>query len=124
MTNIDQAIRDALSIQDAKALEGLGADQPLFRQVMDMFTGKLAWLNVIVWIAGFAAFAAAVYCGWRFVAAPELREMAIWGGACALAVLMLVSIKMWSWMEISKHALLREIKRLELQLALTRQGGA
>jgi hypothetical protein len=122
MTNLDQAIRDALSIEDAKALEGLGADQPLTRQLGEMFKGQLAWMNVLVWIAGFAAFVALVYCGVRLVAAPDTREMLLWLAGGGLASLAVAMIKIYAWMEIQKNAVLREIKRLELQVALTRRG--
>jgi hypothetical protein len=121
MTNLDQAIRDALSIEDAKALEGSGAGQPLTRQLGDMFKGRLAWMNVIVWIAGFGAFGVLVYCGVRFVVAPDTREMLLWLAGAGLASLAVVMIKTYAWMELQKNAVLREIKRLELQVALMRR---
>jgi hypothetical protein len=120
MTNLDRAIRDALSIEDAKALDGLGADQPLTRQLGELFRGQLAWMNVIVWIVGFAAFGVLVYCGVRFVAAPDTRGMLLWLAAGGLASLAIVMIKIYAWMELQKNAVLREIKRLELQVALMR----
>ncbi|MGE0044663.1 MAG: DUF6768 family protein [Hyphomonadaceae bacterium] len=115
--NIDDAIRQALTEEDARALERFGADQPLFPQVFQTFQGHLAWLNGIGWLAGFAAFGAAVYCGFRFWEAQEVRDMLIWACAGGLAVSMLVMIKIWFWLELEKNAIVREVKRLELQVA-------
>ncbi|MBI1251013.1 MAG: hypothetical protein GC189_06055 [Alphaproteobacteria bacterium] len=122
MTDLDQAIRNALSIEDARTFDRLGADQPLHRQLAEMFQGQLAWMNVIVWIAGFALFAVGAYCAWNFFYAADLRAMLQWGGGAWLCFLGLALVKMWAWMEIQKNAVVREIKRVELQVAQLRRG--
>lgn len=117
MSKLDDAIRQTLSAEDAALLEGLGADQPLHDQLMQTFQGKLAWMNIVGWIAGFAVAAVLAYCGWQFVNAPDVREMLLWGGGAALACAGLVLIKIWFWLELQKNSVVREIKRLELQVA-------
>ena len=117
MSKLDDAIRQALSREDAALLEGLGADQPLHSQLMETFKGKLAWMNIVGWIAGFAVAAVMFYCVWQFVNAAEIRDMLMWGGGAALATAGLVLIKIWFWMEMQKNSVVREIKRLELQVA-------
>lgn len=42
--------------------------------------------------------------------------MLMWGAGTALAISGLTMIKVWFWMEIQKNAIVREIKRVELQL--------
>jgi hypothetical protein len=54
---------------------------------------------------------------WRFTLAAEPRTMMMWGGGAALAVSGLALIKVWFWMEIQKNSIVREVKRVELQLA-------
>lgn len=117
MTQIDEAIRQALSAEDAKVLERFGADQPLPQQILETFRGQMAPLNVAGWVLGFALFAAILLFAWRFMTAPDLAGMLRWGAAGGLAVIALTMVKLWFWMELQKNAILREVKRLELQVA-------
>ena len=41
----------------------------------------------------------------------------MWGAGAGLAVAGLALIKVWFWMEIQKNAIVRELKRVELQVA-------
>lgn len=117
MSQLDDAIRQALSAEDAKLLEGMGADQALHAQVFQTFQGKLGWINTIGWLAGFAFFAIFAWCTWQFVTATEVRDMLMWGAGAALGCTALAMVKMWFWMELEKNAIVRELKRLELQVA-------
>jgi hypothetical protein len=117
MTNLDDAIREALSAEDAKLLEGFGADQALYNQIFQAFQGKLGWINAVGWLGGLLFFAAFVYCAWQFTTVSETRDLLMWGGGAALAFIALAMVKLWFWMELQKNAIVREVKRLELQVA-------
>ena len=117
MTSIDEAIRRALSDEDAKLLERFGADLPLADQVQDSFRGHLGWLNALSWLVGLALFAVGLYCGWRFLAAADTADTLRWGMGVLLSAMGLMLIKIFAWMEIEKNAVVREVKRLELQVA-------
>jgi Family of unknown function (DUF6768) len=117
MNDLDQAIRQSLSAEDAALLDRLGADQALHRQVLATFEGRLRWFNVAGWIAGFVLFVVASVLAWQFVQAEDLGDMLRWGAASALAFAGLALIKVWFWLELQKNAIVREVKRLEVQLA-------
>jgi hypothetical protein len=117
MNEVDRAIRQSLSTEDTELLGRLGADQALHRQVLDTFEGQLRWFNAAGWIAGFVLFAVAGLFGWRFWFAQQIEEMLRWGAVSALAFAGLALIKVWFWMELQKNAIVREVKRLELQVA-------
>lgn len=40
-----------------------------------------------------------------------------WGAATALALAGVLLVKVWFWLELQKNAIVREVKRLELQVA-------
>jgi hypothetical protein len=117
MNDLDQAIRQSLSAEDAALLDRLGADQALHRQVLATFEGRLRWFNVAGWIAGVALFGVACVLTWRFVQAEDLRDMLRWGAASALAFAGIALVKVWFWLELQKNAIVREVKRLEVQVA-------
>src|SRR5512145_630335 len=117
MNDLDQAIRQSLSAEDAALLDRLGDDQALHRQVLATFEGRLRWFNVAGWIAGVVLFGVACVLAWRFLQAEELADMLRWGAASALAFAGLALIKVWFWLERQKNAIVREVKRLEVQVA-------
>jgi hypothetical protein len=117
MNDIDQAIRQSLSAEDAELLDRLGADQALHRQVLAAFEGQLRWFNAASWIAGVVLFGVACVLTWRFAQAQELEDMLRWGAASALAFAGIALIKVWFWLELQKNAIVREVKRLEVQVA-------
>jgi uncharacterized protein DUF6768 len=117
MNDVDRAIRQSLSAEDTELLDRLGADQALHRQVLDTFQGRLRWINVGGWLAGIVLFGVACAMTWRFVRAQEIGEMLRWGAASAVAFAGLALVKIWFWLELEKNAVVREIKRLELQVA-------
>ena len=117
MTDLDQAIRESLSSEDTELFDRLGADQALHRQVLATFEGQLRWLNAAGWIAGLVLFGVASVSAWRFVQAQELGDMLRWGAASALGFAGVALVKVWFWMELQKNSIMREVKRLELQVA-------
>jgi hypothetical protein len=117
MNDLDRVIRQSLSAEDAELLDRLGADQALHQQVLAAFQGRLRWMNVAGWIAGALLFGVAYVMARRFVQAPELDDMLRWGAASALGFAGVALVKVWFWMELQKNAILREVKRLELQVA-------
>ena len=117
MTDLDRAIRESLSSEDTELFDRLAADQALHRQVVATFEGQLRWLNAAGWIAGVVLFGVAGVSAWRFVQAQEIGDMLRWGAASALGFAGLALVKVWFWMELQKNAIMREVKRLELQVA-------
>ena len=117
MNELDRAIRQSLSREDAELFDRLGADQALHQQVLATFGGHLRWFNAAGWIAGFVLFGVACLTAWRFVHAPQLEDMLRWGAASALAFAGVALVKVWFWLELQKNTISREVKRLELQVA-------
>jgi hypothetical protein len=73
-------------------------------------------VNVAGWFAGFPLFGAASVMAWRFLNATEIEDLLRWGAASALAFGGLALVKVWFLMELQKNAVMREVKRLELQV--------
>jgi hypothetical protein len=117
MTNLDQAIRQALSAEDAEFLARFEKEAPLHEQVLGTFTGQWAALNMFAAAITFAMFAAFLYCVWQFFQAGELRDLIFWSAGALVSALFVAMLKIWFWMEMHKNAVLREVKRLELQVA-------
>jgi hypothetical protein len=117
MESIDERIRKALSSEDRAFLEQMDSNGSLYSDVAETFRGHTRWLNTLGWVFGFVLFAVAAYCGWQFFTQPDMRTMQLWGAGVMLSALGLGLIKLYFFMEIQKNAIVREIKRVELQVA-------
>lgn len=117
MNELDRAIRQSLSAEDAELFDRFGADQALHRLVLATFEGRLRWFNAAGWVAGFVLFAVGCFLAWRFMQAKDVGDMLRWGASSALAFAGLALIKVWFWLELQKSVIVREVKRLEVQVA-------
>jgi hypothetical protein len=116
MTNLDRSIREALSKEDAEFL-ALVEDQTPIGEMLDTFKGRWALLNAFAAVLTFAMFGAFVYCAWNMFNAADVRTTVLWSVGAVLTMLAVAMLKMYFWMEMNKNVVLREVKRLELQVA-------
>ena len=116
MTNLDNAIREALSAEDAAFLARF-EDEGKFSEAMGTFHGQSGALNVFAAIITFAMFGGFIYCAWNAFEADAVRDTVLWSAGAVISMLAVAMLKMYFWMEINRNATLREVKRLELQVA-------
>jgi hypothetical protein len=116
MTNLDQAIRQALSAEDAEFLAKFEQEGPI-REALGTFSGQYGLLNIFAAIVTFAMFGAFVYCAWNAFSAADVRQTILWSAGGTITTLAVAMLKMYFWMEMNKNVTLREVKRLELQVA-------
>lgn len=116
MTNIDRAIRDALSKEDAEFLARFEDRSPI-GEVLGTFSGRWGAMNVFAALITFAVFGVFVYCFLQMLAAVDVRDVVAWSAGAIIAMLGVAMLKMYFWMEMNKNVVLREVKRLELQIA-------
>jgi cytochrome b561 len=125
MNELDEAIHDALSKEDAEFLAKLEEEPGSFRQIAGIFQGPLNWIYVTLLIAAIVVGVVGVYSGWQFAMSEALRPLFYWGAGTGFCLVVLAVIRVVFFMQINTNRILREIKRLELQIAMlaTRKGG-
>ena len=115
MTNLDEKIREALRAEDQDIFE---TGEPGMRElVAETFRGKLRLFTWMTMFMVLVFFVLQIVTAVLFFRAEVLEDKILWATAflfCGMAVGML---KMWNWMQMDKISVLREIKRLELQVA-------
>lgn len=117
MTDVDDAIRRALSSADAKTFDALGREPNVLVQAFQAFSGRNRAMGFLGWFGGFALFAAGCFFAWRMIGAADVRETVLWAVAVILAGIAVSMIKLWFFLEMQKNNIFRELKRLELQVA-------
>ncbi len=117
MTTIDDAIRQALSPDDLRAYEELSRAETPLQATLTAFRTQHAAFSIAGFLAGTVCLALAGYGVWRAAEATEVKAMLGWAGVAAFGFFFLGLLKLWFWMEMQKNSVVREIKRLELQVA-------
>jgi len=115
MEEIDQLIKDTLSQEEAAFYDSLD-EQNVFDMVIGLFKGKNAWILIIMNIMVLIFFGFFVYSCIQFFNVESTNELIKWGFGSLLFLLGLSMLKIFAWMQMDKNAILREMKRLELQV--------
>ncbi len=115
MQEIDQLIKDTLSKEEAAFYDSL-EEQNLFDMVVGLFKGKNAWLLITTNIVTIVFFAFFVYCFIQYLSVDSAEEIMKWGIGSLMLLLSISMLKIYAWMQMDKNAILREMKRLELQV--------
>lgn len=115
--NIDLLIKEALNKEEANFYENLD-EQSMPEMVTGLFKGKLKWFAILTMILTLVWFGVAIFCAIKFFNTEELREMMIYGAGFFLSMMIVTMLKIWNWMQMDKNAIMRELKRMELQIAM------
>ncbi len=114
---IDELIKSALTKEEAIFYNEL-EEQSLLEMVLGVYQGKLKWFAILTAVIMAVVFGLAVYCLIQFLQADDAKEMILW--ACGMFGAMILSsmLKLFHWMQMDKNAILRELKRVELQVGV------
>lgn len=113
--NVDTIIREALTAEEARFYDSLG-EPSVQEMLVSVFEGKRRWLAVMAMIYTFAFFGIAVWAAVSFFDAEGTRDMLMWLGIFLFSMQAVGLLKMWYYMEMNRNQILREMKRMELQL--------
>ena len=116
MEDIDKLIKDTLSKEEAKFYDEL-EEQNLFQMVFGLFRGKNKWLLVMMNIMTLIFFGLFIYCLVQFFSVEATKDLLKWGLGSIVFLLGVSMLKIFAWMQMDKNALMRELKRLELQIS-------
>ncbi len=119
MSELDERIRAALK-EDGRGDELL-QEQGIISEVIAPFRGQHRWTIFVATLFGVAGVGLAIWAGFRFAGAVEVRDQIVWAGVCLLGILINSMIKIYFWMEMHSNRILREIKRVELLLVKDRE---
>lgn len=116
MEDIDKLIRETLTAEEAKFYDDLD-EEGLFDMVRGLFKGKLQWIIRMMIFINFMILGFCVYAIIQFFEATEIADMIKWAAATFIGMMMISMLKLFSWMQMNKNTLMREIKRLELLIS-------
>lgn len=118
MTDKDDLITDALDADDKDFLASLDSDRGMFQQIGDSWKGPLGgWakfafaLSVVIGISFLAII-------WQVVHTRDPVEHTLWAIAALALLIMQGFLKEWMFNRMNMLTILREVKKLQVQVAL------
>jgi hypothetical protein len=118
MRDLDSMIDEALGAEEREVLRRIGEEPGFFRQAFGIFSGPTGWVNVILMVVQGAAFVAGVWLAWNFFEAGDPVEQLRWGLPAAVLLILSTMVKLAMVPRMEANRVVRELKRIELQLAL------
>ena len=122
MTDVERMIDEALAKEERALLASIGEEPAYVTQALALFDGRTGWVNLVLMVTQAVAFLGGIWAAVRFFAATDALEALHWGLPAAVLILGALVLKTALYPVIQTNRLLRELKRLELQVAL--KGGA
>ncbi len=116
MEDIDKLIKETLTQEEAKFYDEL-EEQNVFQMLVGLFTGKNKWIIILMNVMTLIFFALFIYCLVQFFDTEVTNELIKWGIGGFVCLITVSMLKLFAWMQMDKNALLRAIKRLELQVS-------
>ena len=114
--DIDKLIKETLTQEEAKFYDDL-EEQNLLQMISGLFSGKNSWIVIMMSIVQVVFFGFFIYCAIQFFNVEETNELIKWGVFGTICLIGSSMLKLFSWMQMDKKAIIREIKRLELQVS-------
>lgn len=119
MSKIDDLIGQALTEEDRALLASHG-EPGYLAQAFGLFRGPMAWVMWVVYATAGIAFLAGLYALWHMVAAIDALAAVKWGVGALFLFQLTTLCKTFMGSHMEANRLLREIKRVELQVSLLR----
>jgi prolipoprotein diacylglyceryltransferase len=114
--DVDDLIREALRAEDAADIAKFG-EPGMPDMALAVFRGRLRWYGILFAAITLVFAILAAYCAVRFQGTSDVPTMLRWGAGFFVCVLVVLSGKIWYWLQMEHFAMTREMKRVELLIA-------
>lgn len=115
---IDKIIIESLSSEEAEFYKTLEREEDVFEMWWNIYKGRNAWIAGLLSFLMFLFSCVAVYCGYYVFTEDSLITVLRYGAVMFLAVISVSMLKVWVFQQMDKNTILREMKRLEYQVAV------
>lgn len=117
MRDLDKVIEEALGEEESELLRAIGGKPGLTERAMGMFGAGFEWTVRFMLFGQAVIFVAGVWAAWNFFAATDPVAQLRWGLPAAVLLLAALAVKLAVGPPIFHNRVMRELKRIELQIA-------
>ncbi len=120
LEKIDELIKETLNVEEAEFYDSL-EERNLFGKLGEVYKGKMGWLIVVMNLVTLVFLGLFVYCLVQFFETNDTNMLIKWALGGFICWSFLTMIKLYIWMQMNRNDVLRELKRIELQLAVLKE---
>lgn len=117
MRDVNILIDEVLDAEERDLLRSIGEEQGSITQILGVFRGRIGWVSVAMMGGQAVMFVGGIWAAWRFFEAGDTLTALRWGLPAAVLLIASTMIKMALFPTIHSNRLMRELKRIELQIA-------
>jgi hypothetical protein len=117
MRDLDKMIDEALGEEESELLRRIGGEPNILERALGMFGAGVEWMAALMMAIQTLLFIAGAWAAWMFFEAGDAVSQLRWGLPAAVLLLMSLMIKLAVAPAIHHNRLMRELKRIELQIA-------
>jgi hypothetical protein len=117
MRDVDTLIDEALDAEERELLRSIGEEQGFFTQMFGVFRGRTGWVGFALIGSQILLALCGAFAAWRFFQAGDTLTALRWGLPGAVLLVISTVIKTALFPMIHTNRLMRELKRIELQIA-------
>ncbi len=118
---LDDLITEALEAEDREIL-GRHARQPgFFAQALGIFGGSMGWVMIVVFLLLLIFVGLMIWTGLNFFQASDAIMALRWGVGLVVVIQTILFLRGVMFQQILTNQILREVKRLELQIIRAQQ---
>lgn len=118
MNAINDMIQETLSGEDRKILDSCSREPGLFGLIAESFRGKLKAMVFTVFALVLIFAVILVYSAIQFFSVEDISMKLNWLAVGLTALIVIGLLRLWYFMELNRLSVIREVKRLELHIAL------
>ena len=116
MNSLDKQIQEALRV--ASELPEIADEPTLTQDILDTFHGRHRVLMILTWIKMVVVAVLMYVCIYQFFQQESMMAMIAYATATIIFVVSAACIMLFLWIRMNHNMTTREIKRLEVQVAL------
>lgn len=117
MRDLDEMIDEALGAEESELLKRIGGEPNILERALGMFGAGVEWMAALMMVIQTLLFIAGAWAAWIFFEAANPVDQLRWGLPAAVLLLMSLMIKLSVAPAIHHNRIMRELKRIELQMA-------
>tara|TARA_R110002124_G_scaffold47149_1_gene140652 strand:+ start:1921 stop:2301 length:381 start_codon:yes stop_codon:yes gene_type:complete len=115
--DIDKLIEESLNKEEAEFYHNL-EEEGLLKQWGGLYKGAFKGWAILMTIVQLALTVITFYLGYEFFTGSLSTEFIQIGAAFFIVFFATSMLKLWHWMQMDKNSILREMKRIEFQIAV------
>jgi len=117
MSEFDERLKGLLSEEDDAFINESLSEESFYKEALGSLSGPGAGMNIMSWVGVFVFVGVLFAAIYNFFQATELQDQIMWAALAIMANSAQIAMKLWFHSRLNRFAIIREVKRLQLEVA-------